>query len=87
MLDELSEVEFQEWMRYGIVEPWGGHREDWRAGQTISYLVKAFSGQKVKPEDVFPNLAERREQTAEEMKRNMELHMLAVNARGGRRSS
>jgi hypothetical protein len=57
MLAELSSAEYEEWYQFWLISPWGGAREDLRAGLVASEQHNAwYQGEKVRPDDYFPNL-------------------------------
>lgn len=57
-----------DWMDYAELEPWGGAREDLRAGLVASITANANRNPKksksFKPEDFFPNLKPRSKKKA-----------------------
>lgn len=72
--------QFDEWQAFYQLEPWGGHRDDWRIGILVAWIVKAFTGKDVKPEDVFATLREERELTPEQLARQIEIRAMAMGA-------
>lgn len=57
MLDELDSEQFSRWQAFFQLEPWGGAREDLRAGLLASLHHNAwFKGANKRPDDWFPNL-------------------------------
>lgn len=60
----MTSAEFQDWKAFYLVEPFGGTREDHRAGviaATIANIFKKKSAKRIKPADFFPDYAPRRQ--------------------------
>lgn len=80
MLAKLPCDKFDEWCAFYSIEPWGGHRDDWRFGMLVAWIVKAFTGKDVKPEDVFATLREEKELTPEQLARQLEMRAMLMGA-------
>lgn len=52
----MSASEFQAWMVFSAVEPFGSQWDDFRFGQVATAAASAW-GARVKPSDFFPTLA------------------------------
>lgn len=55
LLDTLDSWEWEFWLAFASLEPFGPLREDLRAGEQVS-AVFAGHGVRLAPEDVFPTL-------------------------------
>lgn len=54
MLDSLTNMQFQEWQAYGLIEPWGPDRADLRAAMVASVTANA-AGAKTEAKDFMPD--------------------------------
>lgn len=79
-LRRLSAKEFQQWMWYEEVEPFGQLREDFRAAQIVAMIHNTAvdkDHQKATNEFLL-KFAEKRRRTAEEEARDLELFIYAL---------
>lgn len=58
MLEELTCGQFDEWLAFFTLGPWGPEREDLRAGLIASCVENSqkVKGKPSQPDDFFPNL-------------------------------
>lgn len=55
---EISEREFQEWLAFAAIEPWGEARSDLRAGIIASTMANLWRGEDTEafhPDDFMPD--------------------------------
>ena len=61
MLGEMTEMQFQRWIAYSIIEPFGEERADLRSAIIACTMANMWRGQKQRPfkvDDFMPKLGE-----------------------------
>lgn len=59
MLQRVDSHELSEWMAFYSIEPFGGEREDWRAGKiaaTIANVHRRKGQRAFTPDDIIPRI-------------------------------
>jgi hypothetical protein len=67
----MSEAEFQDWLTFSAIEPFGEERADLQAAIIACTIANAFRGKKqkpFKPADFMPKFDPPQPQSTEEMK-------------------
>ncbi len=82
LLAELSHRQFEEWVDYYNLEPWGAQRDDARTAQLTWAALQPHSKKKLSPEKFMPRFGEPADKSAtwEDLKRKC---MRANLANGG----
>lgn len=69
----VSWREFSEWRAFYRRDPWGGYRIDANAAHVVATLIGLLGKRSVSISDALLEFGPRREQTAEEMERELRL--------------
>ena len=80
LLAELSHAEFEDWLTYYQLEPWGEERADLRMARQVWATLQPHSKKKLDERKFVFDFAPKREPTPEEYRRRADAHFTRIAA-------